>query len=58
MAHQMHDAKQPVRKLMVHPAHEASFRSGDRPAGHTTAVNHPQSFRGIYRWLKRNFHYA
>ena len=45
----------PPRKLMVHPAHEKSFREGTRKVAHTTAVNHPQSVRGIYRWLKRNY---
>lgn len=38
------------RKLMVHKAHEQGFRDGTRTR--VTAVNHPLSWRGIYRWIK------
>lgn len=41
------------RRLMIHPRHEARAKKGDYR--HITAVNHPQSVRGIYRWLKRNY---
>lgn len=62
MAHAMHfeiltkDPKNapPNRKLMVLPAHESKAREQDGMRG-VTAVNHPQSWRGIYRWLKRNY---
>lgn len=43
----------PVRKLMVHPAHEARAKEQDHMMG-ITAVNHLQSVRGINRWLKAN----
>jgi hypothetical protein len=60
MAHQMSlqpDGRVlPVRQLMVHPAHEA--RAKEEGLGHVTAVNNRQTWRGIYRWLKRNYHYA
>ena len=62
MAHAMHfelltkDPKNPPpnRKLMVLPAHEAKAREQGHMSN-ITAVNHPQSVRGIYRWLKRNY---
>ena len=62
MAHAMHFEIQtkdpenapPDRKLMVLPAHEAKAREQGHMSN-ITAVNHPQSLRGIYRWLKRNY---
>jgi len=65
MAHAMHfelltkDPKNPppTRKLMVMSAHEAKAHKQGNMRG-VTAVNHPQSVRGIYRWLKRNYHAA
>ena len=62
MAHAMHfelltkDPRNPPpnRKLMVMPAHEARAKEQGSMRG-VTAVNHPQSVRGIYRWLKRNY---
>lgn len=46
----------PTRRLMVLPAHERRFKAeGIR---RITAVNDPQTFRGIYRWLKRNFQHV
>lgn len=57
MAHRMHKPDEaPVRKLMVLPAHEKRFNFQGHAQG-ITAVNHPHSFRGIYRWLKRNYAY-
>jgi len=61
MAHAMHfemltkDPKNPPpgRRLMVFPPHEAKAKEQGSMVG-VTAVNHPQSVRGIYRWLKRN----
>jgi hypothetical protein len=61
MAHAMHfemlakDPRNPPpgRRLMVFPPHEAKAREQGSMQG-ITAVNHPQSWRGIYRWLKRN----
>lgn len=61
MAHHMHfellkqDPKNPPpnRRLMVLPAHERKAREQESMRN-VTAVNHPQSVRGIYRWLKRN----
>lgn len=44
----------PTRRLMVLPAHERKARAQDGMRG-VTAVNHPQSVRGIYHWLKRNY---
>ena len=48
--------KEPIvqRRLMVLPAHEKRFKF----QGHTqgiTAVNGPQTWRGVYRWLKKNY---
>ena len=65
MAYAMHfeiltkDPKNPPpnRKLMVLPAHEKKAREQGHMIG-ITAVNHPQSVRGIYRWLKRNHQYV
>ena len=63
MAHTMHNEllarklDAPVRKLMVHPAHERKAKDQGHMTG-VTAVNHKQSWRGIYRWLKRNYHAA
>lgn len=55
MAHQMHKPDQaPVRRLMVHPAHERRAKAQGSMRG-ITAVNDPRSWRGIYRWLKRNY---
>jgi hypothetical protein len=59
MALEMHlKTKQPIiaRELMVLPSHEDRARKQGHMMG-ITAVNHPQSVRGIYRWLKRNVHY-
>lgn len=39
------------RKLLVLQSHEARAKQGDR---RITAVNNPNSLRGIYRWLKKN----
>lgn len=52
--HESDKEKYPIvnRKLMVLPAHERIAAAGGR---NITAVNHPQSCRGIYRWLKRNY---
>jgi hypothetical protein len=44
----------PPRRLMVLPAHDAKAKHQGHMAN-ITAVNHPQSVRGIYRWLKRNY---
>ena len=54
MAHQMNRPEDPVRRLMVHPPHER--RAKEEGFLHVTAVNDPRSFRGVYRWLKKNFH--
>lgn len=47
--------KTPVRDrfLIVFGPHEK--RMQELGAGRVTAVNHPQTTRGIYRWLKRNY---
>jgi len=42
----------PARRLMVLPAHEK--RAKEEGFRHVTAVNGPQTTRGIYRWLKRH----
>ena len=63
MAHAMHfefttkGVEAPVRKLMVAPAHEARAKEQGSMRG-VSAVNHPQSWRGIYRWLKRNYQHV
>lgn len=41
------------RKLMVHPVDEARAKEQGSMA-HCRAVNHAQSHRGIYRWIKAN----
>ena len=46
----------PTRHLMVYKPHEA--RAREMGMGRVTAVNDPRTFRGIYRWLKRNYHHA
>ena len=60
MAHQMclqPDGRVlPTRRLMVLPQHEK--RAREEGFRRVTAVNDPHSWRGIYRWLKRNFQYA
>lgn len=43
----------PDRGLIVHPAHEQ--RAQEKGLGHVSAINAPQTTRGVYRWLKRNF---
>lgn len=40
------------RALQVFKPHEQIAR--EKGMAHVTAVNHPQTVRGIYRWLKRN----
>ena len=47
----------PTRRLMVLPAHEKRFKFQKSVQG-ITAVNDPRTWRGIYRWLKRNYQYA
>ena len=47
----------PTRRLMVLPAHEKRFKFQGHVQG-ISAVNDPQTWRGIYRWLKRNFQHA
>lgn len=60
MAHQMclqqDGSVLPTRQLMVLPAHEA--RAKEDGFRHVTAVNGPRTWRGIYRWLKRNYAHA
>lgn len=46
----------PTRRLMVLPQHER--RAQEEGIAHVTAVNDPRSWRGIYRWLKRNYQHA
>lgn len=41
------------RKLLVLPAHEKRAKVQGHMQG-ITAINGPQTWRGIYRWLKRN----
>lgn len=63
MAHAMHfelgtkGVKSPMRQLMVLPAHEKKVKEQGHMMG-VTAVNHAQSWRGIYRWLKRNYQHV
>jgi hypothetical protein len=45
----------PARRLMVLPAHEKRFKFQGSVQG-ITAVNDPRSTRGVYRWLKENYH--
>lgn len=45
----------PARRLVVLPAHEKRFKFQGHAQGVTT-VNDARTFRGIYRWLKRNYH--
>lgn len=59
MAHTMAAAQRdekgrglPAKRLMVLGSHERRFKQGER---NVTAVNDPRTFRGIYRWLKRNY---
>ena len=60
MAHQMSLQQDgsvlPTRRLVVLPAHEK--RAKEEGFRHVTAVNSPHSWRGIYRWLKRNYGHA
>ncbi len=45
----------PTRRLVVLKRHEEKAREQGHMRG-VTAVNCPQSWRGINRWLKRNYH--
>ena len=47
----------PTRHLMVLPAHEKRFKFQGSTQG-ITAVNGVRTWRGVYRWLKRNHQYA
>lgn len=44
----------PARRLMVLPAHESRFKEQKSIAG-ISAINDPNTTRGIYRWLKKEF---
>lgn len=46
----------PARRLMVLPAHEKQVKAGERQFPNVTAVNDPRTTRGVYRWLKKNYH--
>jgi hypothetical protein len=43
----------PDRRLMVRPEHEKRAKFQKSMQG-IQAVNHPQTGRGVYRWLKKN----
>ncbi len=47
----------PMRRLVVHPAQEARAKAG-AGMGSVTAINDMRSWRGVYRWLKRNHMHA
>lgn len=52
----------PARRLMVLPSHEKRFkfqRENGMPATQgISAINDPNSTRGIYRWLKKEFRHG
>lgn len=45
----------PARRLMVDPRHEKQLKAGERKFPNITAVNDPQTTRGVYRWLKKEW---